>query len=182
MACSPARGNGTAVSRRGDQRDAFHRRPPSSANYRSAPDRTARHGEPNAALASPPRRARVVHRSCPLRRWMVATSFIPAMLCERLTNISRLADRRYIASPNSTASGPSCTFTAARLSPVTADEGWTSWSTRAWPGSERSPGEQIRCSKSFLPTTNARLSPLHVPPQVRSEEHTSELQSQFHLV
>jgi len=30
---------------------------------------------------------------------MVVTRFIPPMLCERLSNLSRLADRTYIAEP-----------------------------------------------------------------------------------
>jgi len=53
-------------------------------------------------------------------------SFRPQMLCERLTNLSKLADRMV--------SGRSSTSTKARLWPATAGADWISRSTRVWRG------------------------------------------------
>ena len=57
------------------------------------------------------------------------------MLCERLTNVSKLADRGYIAEPKLDGQRAQLMSTRARQSPATADVASTSWSTPVWRGS-----------------------------------------------
>jgi len=47
--------------------------------------------------------------------------FIPAMLCERLTNLSRLPDRAYIAEPKLDRQRAQLHVLGTRRSPATAD-------------------------------------------------------------